>query len=87
VLVVCVIKDLISIRSLIDCGMASDVETVSLDGKVVMEERQIPGAPPIGQLLARAQAFAEAYWSAFAQLDWPGRTADEAFPSAFPWAE
>jgi hypothetical protein len=87
VLAVCVIKDLISIRSLIDCGMASDVETVSLDGKVVMAERQIPGAPLIGQLLARAQVFAEAYWSASAQLDWQGRTADEAFPNAFPWAE
>jgi hypothetical protein len=67
--------------------MASDVETVSLDGKVVMEDRQIPGAPPIGQLSARAQAFAEACWFASAQLDWQGRTADEAFPNAFPWAE
>ena len=49
------------IRSLVDCGVASDVESVIIDGKVVMEQRQIPGAPAIGELLGRAQAFAEAY--------------------------
>jgi cytosine/adenosine deaminase-related metal-dependent hydrolase len=80
-----VIKD--PIRSLVDCGVASDVETVIVDGKMAMEHRHIPDAPPIGQLLARAQAFAEAYWSAYAQLDWQARTADEAFPNAFTWAE
>jgi 5-methylthioadenosine/S-adenosylhomocysteine deaminase len=80
-----VIKD--PIRSLVDCGVASDVETVIVDGKVVMENRQISGAPPIGQLLARAQSFAEAYWSAYAEIDWQSRSADEAFPNAFPWAD
>ena len=75
------------IRSLVDCGVAGDVETVIVDGKVVMENRHIPGAPPIDSLLTRAQAFAEAYWSAYAQLDWQGRSADEAFPNAFPWSE
>ncbi|HXH13651.1 MAG TPA: chlorohydrolase family protein [Alphaproteobacteria bacterium] len=75
------------IRSLVDCGVASDVETVIVDGQIVMENRQIPGAPAINALLARAQQFAEAYWSAYAQLDWHGRPADDAFPNAFPWAE
>jgi cytosine/adenosine deaminase-related metal-dependent hydrolase len=80
-----VIKD--PIRSLVDCGVASDVESVIVDGNMVMEHRQIPGAPPVGELLGRAQAFAEAYWSAYARLDWQGKTADEAFPDAFPWAD
>jgi 5-methylthioadenosine/S-adenosylhomocysteine deaminase len=80
-----VIKD--PIRSLVDCGVAGDVESVIVDGKMVMGDRQIPSAPPIGEVLGRAQAFAEAYWSAYAQLDWQGNTADEAFPDAFPWAE
>jgi hypothetical protein len=52
-----------------------------------MENRHIPGAPPIDQLLARAQAFAEAYWASYLQLAWNSRTADEAFPNAFPWVE
>lgn len=75
------------IRSLVDCGVASDVETVIVDGQIVMENRQIPGAPATHALLARAQQFAEAYWSVYAQLDWHGRPADDAFPNAFPWAE
>jgi 5-methylthioadenosine/S-adenosylhomocysteine deaminase len=80
-----VIRD--PIRSLVDCGVASDVETVIVDGQVVMEQRRMPGAPALDQLLARAQAFAEAYWSAYASLDWQGSTAEEAFPNAFPWIE
>jgi 5-methylthioadenosine/S-adenosylhomocysteine deaminase len=75
------------IRSLVDCGVASDVETVIVDGQIVMENRQIPGAPALETLLARAQQFAEAYWSHYAELDWQGRPADEVFPNAFPWAE
>ncbi len=80
-----VIRD--PMRSPVDCGVASDVETVIVDGRIVMENRRVRGAPPIGQLLAEAQHFAEAYWSAYPQLDWNGRTADEAFPNAFPWVE
>ena len=73
------------IRSLVDCGVASDVETVIVDGRVVMEKRHIPEAPPLPALLSQAQHYAEAYWQAYAQLDWHGRTAEEAFPNAFPW--
>ena len=80
-----VIRD--PIRSLVDCGVASDVETVIVDGQVVMERRHIPGAPALDHLLRRAQALAEAYWSAYATLDWAGRTAEETFPNAYPWDE
>ena len=75
------------IRSLVDCGVASDVETVVVDGNVVMENRHIPDAPPLPALLAQAQGFAERYWAAYPQLDWRGRSASEAFANAFPWAE
>jgi len=68
-------------------SVARDVETVIVDGQVVMEQRHIPDAPALDQLLARAQAFAEAYWLAYASLDWQGSTAAEAFPNAFPWVE
>jgi 5-methylthioadenosine/S-adenosylhomocysteine deaminase len=75
------------IRSLVDCGVASDVETVIVDGRLVMENRHIPGAPPLPDLLARAQKYAEVYWQQYAQLDWNGLTAQEAFPNAFPWVD
>jgi cytosine/adenosine deaminase-related metal-dependent hydrolase len=75
------------IRSLVDCGVASDVETVIVDGQVIMDNRHIPAAPALDALLARAQRFAEAYWAAYPQLSWDGRTAAETFPNAFAWAE
>jgi cytosine/adenosine deaminase-related metal-dependent hydrolase len=75
------------IRSLVDCGVASDVETVIVDGKIVMDKRHIPGAPPLAELLQQAQQYAEAYWDSYAQLDWNGRSAAQAFPNAFPWAD
>ena len=75
------------IRSLVDCGVASDVETVVVDGNIVMENRRIPDAPSLPALLKQAQGFAEHYWSAYPQLDWSGRSASEAFANAFPWAE
>ncbi len=80
-----VIRD--PIRSLVDCGVASDVETVVVDGQVVMEHRHIPEAPPLALLLEQAQGFAEEYWAAYAQLDWSGRSASEAFANAFPWTD
>jgi 5-methylthioadenosine/S-adenosylhomocysteine deaminase len=75
------------IRSLVDCGVASDVETVIVDGQVVMDNHYIPDSPLLGDLLTRAQQFAEAYWAAYPQLDWNGRTTAEAFPNTFLWAD
>src|SRR5262249_33744479 len=75
------------IRSLVDCGVASDVETVIVDGQVIMDNRHIPAAPALDVLLARAQRFAEAYWATYPQLSWDGRTAADTFPNAFPWLE
>jgi hypothetical protein len=75
------------IRSLVDCSRASDVETVIVNGQIVMDNRYIPAAPALDALLARARRFAEAYWVAYTQLSWDGRTAAETFPNAFPWVE
>jgi cytosine/adenosine deaminase-related metal-dependent hydrolase len=75
------------IRSQVDCGVASDVETVIVDGQTVMDCRYIPSAPPLDDLLTRAQAFAETYWTAYPQSDWNGRAAGEAFPNAFTWED
>ncbi len=75
------------IRSLVDCGVASDVETVVVDGNIVMDNRHIPHAPPLETLLGRARHFAEAYWDTYPQLDWRQRRTSEAFANAFPWAD
>ena len=75
------------IRSLVDCGVASDVETVIVDGQVIMEKRHIPGAPPLPELLGQAQQYANAYWAYYPELDWHGRTAAQAFPNAYDWVE
>jgi len=74
------------IRSLVDCGVASDVETVVIDGNIVMDNRRIPHAPPLEMLLGQAQCFAERYWAAYHQCDWQRRHASAAFANAFPWA-
>src|SRR4029434_493914 len=65
------------IRSLVDCGVASDVETVIVDGQVVMDNRHIPAAPILDVLLARAQRCAGAYVATYPPLSWDGRTAAE----------
>ena len=75
------------IRSLVDCGVASDVETVIVDGRIIMQNRHIPEAPPLHELLTQAQQYADSYWQMYPQLDWDGRTAAAAFPNAFPWVD
>jgi cytosine/adenosine deaminase-related metal-dependent hydrolase len=73
------------IKSLIDCGIGDDVETVIVDGKVCMENGRIPGID-FAELRARAQAAGERVWSGWANWDPLGRTADEMSPFSFPRA-
>jgi hypothetical protein len=61
--------------------------TFIVDGNVIMENRHMPAAPPVDELLACGQQYAEAYWAYYPQLDWNGRSIDEAFPNAFPWVD
>ncbi|MCZ6873546.1 MAG: chlorohydrolase family protein [bacterium] len=75
------------IRSLVDCGVASDVESVIVDGDLIMENRRISALHDVEELLHRAQQYAESYWAEYAQLDWDHRPAEEAFPNAFAWAD
>jgi cytosine/adenosine deaminase-related metal-dependent hydrolase len=73
------------IKSLVDCGIGDDVETVIVDGKTCMENGRIPGVD-FGQLRERAQAAGERVWGAWANWDPLGRTADEMSPFSFPRA-
>ena len=73
------------IKSLVDCGIGDDVETVIVDGKVCMEDGRIPGLD-LAELRSRAQAAGERVWSGWASWDPLGRTADEMSPFSFPRA-
>jgi 5-methylthioadenosine/S-adenosylhomocysteine deaminase len=71
------------IKSLVECGVGDDVETVIIDGKTVMENRQIPGLD-MADLLRQAQSSGERVWDSLPDWDPLGRTADQACPYCYP---
>jgi 5-methylthioadenosine/S-adenosylhomocysteine deaminase len=71
------------IKSLVECGVGDDVETVIIDGKTVMENREIPGMD-MGALLEEAQASGERVWASLPDWDPLERTADNACPYCYP---
>jgi 5-methylthioadenosine/S-adenosylhomocysteine deaminase len=71
------------IKSLVECGIGDDVETVIVDGVIRMDRRKIPGVD-VGLLRRRAQASAEQIWDRWQEWDTLGRTADQASPWSFP---
>jgi 5-methylthioadenosine/S-adenosylhomocysteine deaminase len=73
------------IKSLVDCGIGDDVDTVIVDGVVRMEGGRIPGVD-FATLRQQAQAAAERIWDGWDNWDSLGRTADEMSPFSFPRA-
>jgi 5-methylthioadenosine/S-adenosylhomocysteine deaminase len=73
------------IKSLVDCGIGDDVDTVIVDGVVRMENKKIPGID-FAALRAQAQAAGERVWSGWQNWDPQGRTADQMSPYSFPRA-
>ena len=71
------------IKSLVDCGIGDDVDTVIVDGVVRMENGRIPGID-FAELRLQAQAAGERVWSNWQNWDPHGRTADEMSPYSFP---
>ena len=71
------------IKSLVECGIGDDVETVIVDGVVRMEHRRIPGVD-FADLRARAQAAGEAVWARLPEWNPLGHTAEEMSPWSFP---
>jgi 5-methylthioadenosine/S-adenosylhomocysteine deaminase len=71
------------IKSLVECGIGDDVETVIVDGVVRMEHRRIPGID-LDDLRRRAQDAGEAVWSGLPAWDALGRTAEQMSPWSFP---
>ena len=73
------------IKSLVDCGIGDDVDTVIVDGVTRMENGRIP-AVDFAELRTQAQAAGERVWSNWQNWDPHGRTADEMSPYSFPRA-
>jgi cytosine/adenosine deaminase-related metal-dependent hydrolase len=73
------------IKSLVECGIGDDVETVIVDGVVRMEGRRIPGVD-LAALKLEAQQSAEQVWERVQEWDPLERTADQMSPWSFPLA-
>jgi 5-methylthioadenosine/S-adenosylhomocysteine deaminase len=73
------------IKTLVDCGIGDDVDTVIVDGVVRVQGGRIPGID-FAALRAQAQAAGERIWSGWRNWDPLGRTADEMSPYSFPRA-
>jgi 5-methylthioadenosine/S-adenosylhomocysteine deaminase len=73
------------VKSVVECGVGDDVETVIVDGKVCMERGVIPGVD-FTRLREEAQAAGEQVWATLAEWDPLGRSAEQACPWSFPVA-
>jgi 5-methylthioadenosine/S-adenosylhomocysteine deaminase len=73
------------IKSLVECGIGDDVDTVIVDGVIRVEGGRIPGVD-FAALRTQAQAAGERIWSGWATWDPLGRTAEEMTPFSFPRA-
>ena len=71
------------IKSLVECGIGDDVETVIVDGVVRMSDRRIPGVD-FAALRQEAQAAGEDVWARLPDWDPLGRTAEQMSPWSFP---
>ena len=71
------------IKGVVECGIGDDVRTVIVDGKVCVEQGQIPEVD-LEDLRAQAQEAAESAWNHLSDWDALGRTAEEMSPWSFP---
>src|SRR5262245_11289071 len=71
------------IKSLVECGIGDDVETVVVDGVVRMRDRVIPDVD-LAALRRAAQEAGDDVWARLPDWDALGRTAAEMNPWAFP---
>jgi cytosine/adenosine deaminase-related metal-dependent hydrolase len=72
-----------AVKSVVECGVGDDVDTVIVDGVVRMENGVIPGVD-VAKLMAETQAAGEAVWESLPEWDPLGRTAEEACPWCYP---
>ena len=71
------------INALVEYGSGADVETVIVDGEVVVENGRSTRIND-DELFAQAQTGANRAWDNWAARDWNGRTVEKIIPPAFP---
>jgi 5-methylthioadenosine/S-adenosylhomocysteine deaminase len=74
------------VKSLVECGVGDDVDTVIVDGKIVMEAGVIAGVD-FAKLRTEAQIAGEQIWSTLQEWDPLGRTHEDACPWCYPMAQ
>ena len=72
------------VKSLVECGIGDDVDTVIVDGKIVMQGGKIPGVD-FAALRAEAQAAGEKVWATLADWDPLGRKRNSPVPGVIRW--
>jgi 5-methylthioadenosine/S-adenosylhomocysteine deaminase len=70
------------IKSLVECGVGDDVDTVIVNGNIRMRNREIPGID-IASVRDAAQRAGEQIWASLPDWDPLGRTAEQMCPWAF----
>ncbi|MBI2532005.1 MAG: amidohydrolase family protein, partial [Deltaproteobacteria bacterium] len=71
------------INALVEYGSGADVETVIVDGEVVVENGRSARIND-EELFAQAETGATRAWDNWAARDWNGRTVEQIIPPAFP---
>lgn len=71
------------LRNIVYAADHSDIETVIIDGQVVVEGGRVPGVDEAA-LAMRLQRGAERMWGAIPQGDWAGRDVDTLSPRSLP---
>ncbi|HXH84906.1 MAG TPA: chlorohydrolase family protein [Candidatus Tectomicrobia bacterium] len=71
------------IRNLVFSATREDVETVMVDGRVLVEQGRVVGADE-SRLARDVQEAAERLWARTRERDWAHRTIDEISPPSFP---
>lgn len=71
------------IKSLVECGIADDIETVIVDGVVRMQDRKIPGVD-LERVRTAAQRAGDYMWAHWNDWDPLMRTAEQMNPYSFP---
>jgi 5-methylthioadenosine/S-adenosylhomocysteine deaminase len=71
------------INALVEYGSGADVETVIVDGEVVVENGRSTRIDD-DELFAQAEAGAARAWDNWSGRDWNGRSVEQIIPPAFP---
>lgn len=71
------------VKNIVYSAQAADVNTVIVNGRVVLRDGVIPDAPDIEVLARRLQQSGERMWANIGTGDWAGRGADELSPQSF----